>query len=247
MKPILLLAAATLVASETDLTRLLDRQLTVAQRNDACYALRDDRGSATANAMEGLLHDDQLRSCAAAYLGRQRQWDALHRAARDKTPEVRAAAIRQLGAAARAEDLSYLIAGAHDPHLLVAANAIQMLGAYPDREAVRPALLELARVPGGSGNMALAVAASLREPGVIDVARSLLRESVDASTRLAALRACIELGDETDLPLLRKIADIRQPISNQGRGFGFFPTIDLGQVARRGVLQLERRLGIPSP
>jgi len=51
------------------------------------------------------------------------------------------------------------------------------------------------------------------------------------------------MGDASDLGKLREMAANARPMSQNGRGFGLMPGIDLGQVARNAVQQIERRTG----
>jgi hypothetical protein len=73
-------------------------ELTVAQRNDACFALRGQRTPEVIVEMRRLIIDDAVvRACAARNLREAGAVDALMEAVTQGTPDTRIAAARERG------------------------------------------------------------------------------------------------------------------------------------------------------
>jgi hypothetical protein len=138
-----------------------------------------------------------------------------------------------------ARALASLGRAALDPNPLIAAAAIAALGAFPDRAAL-PYLLKAAEAPTVPGVTALERAAHFRDPAVLPLARQVLDRG-DVASQVLALGIIADLGDATDLPKLRALAENSEPVSSRGRGFGFMPPIDLGRVARTAIEQITKR------
>jgi hypothetical protein len=231
MNPVLVVA---LIAS------MQDPSLTVAQRNDACYELRGVAETAAVKAMREGLNDQSVRACAGMNLREAHAIPELEDALTDPDPQVRALAARQLGAFEKPELLPVLAQAARDQQLLVAANAIAGLSNYRD-PAVVPYLLDVAKLGGIPGTVALNRALEFRDPRVPTVARELL-ERPDVSDKLAGIRALAQAGDRGDLPKLREIARAeKQSVAAQNRGFGFVPAISLSKAAQTAIEQIEQR------
>jgi len=214
--------------------------LTVAQRNDGCYALRGVNSPAVVKVMRKALEDPAVRSCAGINLRLVGGIDELKDALTDSDPQVRALAARQLGAFEIPELLPVLAAAAHDPQLLVAVNAVEGLANYRER-AVVPFLLQIAKMGGVTGNGALNRALEFRDPRVPIVARELLTRP-DVSDKLAGMRALAQMGDASDLPKLREIARTEtQAVAAQNRGFGLMPAISLSKAAQTAITAIEER------
>ncbi len=126
------------------LTRMMDPKLTVAQRNDACYELRGVSTPEVIGVMRKALADPKVRACAGTNLRKAGAVDVLKDALADEDFEVRALAARELGGFEDRALLPVLAAAAHDPQLIVAANAIEGLANYRDPMVV-PYLLDIAR------------------------------------------------------------------------------------------------------
>src|SRR5262249_15878616 len=92
----------------------------------------------------------------------------------------------------------------------------------------------------GGGGAVLRRAAEFADPGFVPVARQYLT-GADVGAHLIALQVIGRMGDGSDLSKLREIAANARPMTQNGRGFGLMPGIDLGQVARNAVRQIERR------
>lgn len=233
-----LASVGALVAGDTA-GRMLDNKLTVAQRNDACFALRGNRSPETIAAMRGALASETVRACAARNLREAGAIDELKGALAAPEPEVRAVAARELGAFERPDLIEVLVKAAHDPSMLVATNAVMGLGQYHDR-AVLPYLLELAATSGTAGVAALSRAARFDEPATLPIARKLLSGN-DMARKLLALMIVGDCGDAGDLPRLREIAAKSEPLGAPGRGFGLLPALDLARAAKNAIAGVESR------
>jgi len=223
------------------LARMQNASLTVAQRNDACYALRGNTSTAVAAAMRRALDDAPIRSCAAINLRAAAAIAELTDALNDPDPQVRALAARQLGAFEKPELLQQLAAAAQDSQLIVAVNAVAGLADYRDPVVV-PYLLEIAKSGGIAGSAALDRALEFRDARVPEIARELLRRP-DVSDKLAGIRALAQMGDSSDLPKLKEIARAEtQALAAQNRGFGLMPAISLSKAAQTAIEAIEKRL-----
>ncbi|MGH9662163.1 MAG: HEAT repeat domain-containing protein [Bryobacteraceae bacterium] len=231
MKPALLLMSA--------IARMMDPSLTAAQRNDACYSLRGDASKQALAAMTAALSSRAVRSCAAQNLREADAVDELRQALQSEDAEVRAAAAAEIGHLKRPALLPLVAEAARDKNLLVASNAVKALADYQDRIAL-PNLLHVARGGGMVAALALGRAATFREPEVAAAARNLM-DSSDVSVRLAALSAIAELGDETDLPRLRRMARTREEALSAEGGFQLVPSLDLSRAAQNAIGRIEGR------
>jgi len=214
-------------------------ELTVAQRNDACYALRGQRSAAVIAEMRRAIDDPVVRTCAARNLREAGAVDALIDAIETGGPDTRVAAARELGALHDARALPALGRASLDPNALVASNAIGALGDYEDRAAL-PYLIEAAQSPPVAGVTAMEQAARLRDPAVLPVVRAVLAKG-DVAAQVVALAILADLGDTTDLPVLREMEKHSEKVSVRGRGFGFMPAIDLARAARATIDRIEAR------
>ena len=234
-----LFCSLALAASGDAPGRMLNDQLTVAQRNNACFQLRGDRSPEVIAALRGALASEVVRACAARNLREAGAINELAGALAAPEPEVRAVAARELGAFERPEWIEPLVAAAHDPSMLVATNAVMGLGQYHDR-AVLPYLLELAAGSGPAGVAALSRAARFDEPATLPIARKLLSGG-DVARKLLALMILGDCGDARDLPRLREMAAHNEPLGAPGRGFGLLPALDLSRAARTALAAIEKR------
>ena len=223
------------------LARMQNPSLTVAQRNDACYALRGSASPAIVTAMRRALDDAPVRACAGINLRVAGAIAELTDALNDSDPQVRALAARQLGAFERPELLEPLAAAARDSQLIVAANAVAGLADYRDPVVV-PYLLEIAKMGGIVGAAALNRALEFRDARVPEIARDLLNRP-DVSDKLAGMRALAQMGDASDLPKLKEIARTEtQAVAAQNRGFGLMPAISLSKAAQTAIQAIEKQL-----
>jgi HEAT repeats len=236
----LCLITFTLCAADTPATRMFDTKLNEAQRNDACYALRGDKNTETLQAMRRGLGLELLRACAGRNLEVAGASAELLDAMNDPAPEVRASAVRHLGALQNPEFLPLIAKAADDPNLLIATNAINGLVGYEDRSAL-PYLEKIAPKGGILGILSLDRAAQMDPIAALRIARKLL-SSVEVTDRVVALRVIAQNGDASDLPALRVIAATKTESAVPQRGFGLMPSIDLGRAARGSILQIEGRL-----
>jgi len=234
-----LFCAGALAAADDPVGRMLNEKLTVAQRNNACFALRGNRSHEVIAAMRGALASDVVRACAARNLREAGAVDELASALSAPEPEVRAVAARELGSFERPELMEVLVKAAHDPSLLVATNAVMGLGQYHDR-AVLPKLLDLAAGGGAVGVAALSRAAQFDEPATLPVARKLLSGN-DPAGKLIALLVVGDCGDAADLPRLRELAAKSEPLGIRGRGFGLMPALDVSRAAKNALEAIEKR------
>jgi len=236
-----LLCAGALAAAAVDpVGRMLDEKLTVAQRNDACFALRGNRSHEVVAAMRGALASEVVRACGARNLREAGAVDELTSALSAPEPEVRAVAARELGSFERPELMAILVKAAHDPSMLVATNAVMGLGQYHDR-AVLPYMLDLAAGGGAVGVSALSRAARFDGPATLPVARKLLSGN-DPAAKLIALLIVGECGDAGDLPKLRELAAKSEPLGTRGRGFGLMPALDISRAAKSAIESIQKRL-----
>jgi|HubBroStandDraft_1064217.scaffolds.fasta_scaffold03118_3 hypothetical protein len=235
-----LFCAGALAAADDQIGRMLDEKLTVAQRNNACYALRGNHSHEAIAAMRGALASEVVRACAARDLREAGAVDELKDALAAPEPEVRAVAARELGSFQKPELIEVLVKTAHDPNVLVATNAVMGLGQYHDR-AVLPYLLDLATGGGAVGVAALTRAAHFDEPATLPVARQLL-VGKDPAAKLIALLIVGECGGAADLPKLRELAAKSEPLGTRGRGFGLMPALDISRAARNAMEAVEKRV-----
>ncbi|HXM40904.1 MAG TPA: HEAT repeat domain-containing protein [Bryobacteraceae bacterium] len=234
-----LFCAGALAAADDPVGRMLDEKLTVAQRNNACFALRGNRSPEVLAAMRGALAGEVVRACAARNLREAGAVDELLSALSAPEPQVRAAAARELGSFERPDLIEPLVKAAHDPNVLVATNAVMGLGRYRDR-AVLPKLLDLAASGGAVGVAALSRAAQFDEPAALPVARKLLTGN-DPAGKLIALLVVGDCGDATDMPRLRELAAKSEPLGVRGRGFGLMPALDVSLAAKNAIEAIEKR------
>lgn len=221
---------------------MMDPSLTVAQRNNACFELRGSTGPEVVATMRKALEDVKVRACAGTNLRRAGAVEELKDALADPNFEIRALAAGELGAFENPELLPLLTAAARDPQLLVGINAVEGLSDYREPVVV-PYLLSLAKNGGLVGTAALDRALSFRDPRVLETARALIN-SKDVSDKLAAMRAIGAMGDETDIPVLRKIQrNETGMVSAAGRGFGLIPAISLSRAAQTTIEKIGERTG----
>ena len=237
----MILFYSTLLCGRDSIDRLLDPKANSTQRNDACYELRGDRSAEVVAAMRAAMASEKLRTCAARNLREAGAIEELKGALADSDPETRAAAARELGATELPELMPLLAQAALDSNALVAINAVDGLAQYQDR-AVLPYLIGIAGKGNMAGVAALRRAAEFGDPAIVPVARQYLT-GADVGAQVIALQVIGRMGDASDLSKLREIAANARPMSQNGRGFGLMPGIDLGQVARNAVQQIERRTG----
>ncbi len=236
---IFFLFSLTALAANDTTGRMFDDHLTIAQRNNACYALRGDRTPETVASMRAALAVESVRACAARNLREAGAIDELKNALTAPEPEVRAVAARELGGFERPDLIAPLVKAAHDPSMLVATNAVMGLGQYHDR-AVLPYLLDLAAGNSAAGVAALSRAARVDEPATLPVARQLLSGN-DMARKLLSLMIVGDCGDSSDLPRLREIAAKSQPLGAPGRGFGLLPALDLSRAAKNAIETIGKR------
>lgn len=224
------------------IARMQDTSLNIAQRNNACYELRGAATPEAVVAMRAALADPEVRPCAGLNLRAAAAIPELKDAIADPDYEVRAIAVRLLGSFEKPEFLPLIAATARDPQLIVATNAVEGLVNYTDRELVMPYLLDLAKDGGIAGTAALNRVLVFADPRAVDVARGLL-DHTDVSDKLAAMRVLAQMGDSTDLPVLRKIIkDDTGQVAGQSRGFGFVPAVSLTRAAQTTIAAIEKRL-----
>lgn len=236
---VLLLAAAAHAADDLP-ARMLDLKATVAQRNDACFALRGNRSPDAIAALRTALADSVVRTCAARDLRQAGALDALLQAVNSDDADMQAVAARELGEMRDPRALPALGHAALDSNVLVASAAIDALAASGEGPAL-PLLLQAARQPGLAGVTALERAAAFHNTAVLPVARQLLANA-DAASKVIALGVIGDLGDESDLPRLREIAARPDPVASRGRGFGFMPVIDLARVAQNAADKISVKI-----
>jgi len=242
MKTVLFLLAPALAicASETPVQRLFDGKLTPSGRAGACFELRGNSEPDIVAAMGKALEDPAVRSCAADNLRIAGALDALKSALSNPDPQVRAAAVRQLGTFQKPDLLEAISQAAQDENLLVATNALAGLNEYQD-PAVIPYLSKLAKKGGMIGDMALDRLTQLESPAALGIARGLLA-SPQIPDRLYAMRVIGAFGDASDLMELDKIAkSAPENLSQRARGFGFMPAINLARAAQSAMESIRSR------
>jgi hypothetical protein len=214
-------------------------ELTVAQRNDACFALRGQRTPEVIVEMRQAIDDPAVRACAARNLREAGAVEALMEALRQGAPDTRVAAARELGVLRDRRALPVLGAAALDANALLAAAAIGALGDYEDRAAL-PYLLRAAESRTVAGVAALEQAARLRDAAVLPVARTVLANG-DVASQVVAMAILGDLGDASDIERLRRYSAESEPVSSRGRGFGFMPAIDLARAAKIAMERIAAR------
>lgn len=239
MRALLLLVAIAAQANEALVKASVDRKLTVAQRNDACYALRGDGSADVVRAMRELLADEEMQACAARNLVVVRADEALRAAAQDSEAGVRSAAVNALGEIGLLEDLAVYAKAAKDSNMRVQVAALNALSKVTDR-AVLPVLLQLAKAGDGVGLAALEQAIRFRDPEVLGLARQFISQP-DLPSRLAAMRVLADMGELQDLAILRTIAAQDEEVNTGGRGFGFLPSINVARVAQATIAKIVSR------
>jgi HEAT repeat protein len=238
--PLFWMISVGLRADDAVISRMLDDKLNVAERNDACYALREDHSPEAVAGFARALDRPAVRACAARNLRAAGAVEQLKTALAGSDPEIRMIAARELGALMRPELMDLLAQIARDPNLMVATNALQGLSYYQDA-AVLPYLLSLAESGGMVAAQALSRAMQFGGPHVLAVSRRLLLATKDVPLRLAALRAIGDLGDTSDIPALRELAAKGETAAPAGRGFGLVPSLDLSRAAQNAIRQIESR------
>jgi HEAT repeat protein len=226
-------------AADDPAARMLDQKASVAQRNDACFALRGNRSTDVVVALRKALADSVVRTCAAQDLRLAGAFDALLEGVASNDPDVQIVAARELGEIRDPRALEALGRAALDPNVLVASAAIDAVAGYGETAAL-PYLLQAAQQPGVAGVTALERAAAFHNRAVVPVARQVLAKG-DAASQVIALGVIGDLGDASDLPKLREMAAKPEPIASRGRGFGFMPVIDLARVAQNAAAAIEKR------
>ena len=238
---ILLIPALAAAADSPALDRLFDTKLPSALRANACFELRGTSDPEVTRAMSRAIEDPDLLTCAADNLRIAGAAGALSEAlAGSKNPQVRAAAARELGSFQKPEFVEQLNLAARDENALVATNALRGLSQY-ESTAVVPALASLAAIGGMAGDMALERLAQLDSQTALETARVLLAGG-GIPDQLYAMRTIGAFGGTADLPALRKIATSgTENLSQNGRGFGFMPAINLGRAAQAAIAAIESR------
>jgi HEAT repeat protein len=234
-----LVLTAAVYGSGDPAARLLDQKTSVAQRNDACFALRGNRSPEVIAALRKGLADSVVRTCAALDLRLAGALEALLDGVASDDADIQMVAARELGEMRDPRALEALGRAALDSNVLVASAAIDSLAGYGESPAL-PFLLQAAQRPGVAGVTALERAAAFRNRAVLPVARQILAKG-DAASQVIALGVIGDLGDASDLPKLREMAANSEPIASRGRGFGFMPVIDLARVAQNAAAAIEKR------
>lgn len=220
-------AIALLVAA------MMDDTATIAQRNDACYALRGQRSAEVVSALQGALAAKSVRACAARDLREAGAVDALVAALSSSDADTQMAAARELAELRDPRALEPLGRVALSDNVLLASSAISALGAYDPKTAL-PYLLRAAGQSSVSSIAALEQAARSRHPAVLALARRLLDKG-EVAAQVIALAIIADLGDAADLPKLRELAAHSDPVYSRGRGFGFMPPIDVARAAQTAI------------
>ncbi len=226
--------------ADEPMVRLLDERLNAAQRNDACYALRDDRTAEVNTAMRRAMMSDLVRACAARHLREAGAVDELKDALAQPDADLKIAALRELGQIRSPNLLPELAAAAKDENALVATNAVDAIAQVRDPQAL-PYLIAIAQGGQLAGATALARAAAYADPSVLEVARQYLAGD-DVAAQVIAIRVLGDWGEASDLARLKPVAARGEALPSQGRGFGMMPAIDLSKVARNAMRQIEQRL-----
>lgn len=220
------------------LATLLDGEATVAQRNDACYALRGERAPEAVAALATAITDKVVRSCAARDLREIGAVEPLLLAVSGSDTDAQMAAARELGELRDPKALDALGRAALSDNVLVGAAAIHALAFYPTEDSLAY-LLRAAGQPGVNGINALEHAARSKSPEVLKRARQFLA-TADVASQVIALSIIGDLGDESDLPKLRELAAHSDPLYSRGRGFGFMPPIDVARAAQAAIGRIEK-------
>jgi HEAT repeat protein len=218
---------------------MMDDKGSVAQRNDACYALRGQRSAELISALKGALADKAVRVCAARDLREAGAVDALLEGLAGSNADTQIAAARELGELHDPRALEALGSVALNDNVLLASSAVSALGAYEGKTAL-PYLLRAAGQSSVSGVTALELAARSQDPAVLALARHVL-EKGDIAAQVIALAIIADLGDAGDLPKLRELAAHSDPVYSRGRGFGFMPPIDLARAAQTAIGKIAAR------
>ncbi len=218
---------------------MMDDKGTVAQRNDACYALRGQRSDEVVFALKGALADKAVRVCAARDLREAGAVDALLEGLASSDADTQMAAAGELGELRDPRALESLGSVALSDNVLLASSAVSALGAYEGKSAL-PYLLRAAGQSSVSGVTALELAARSHDPAVLALARHVL-EKGDIAAQVIALAIIADLGDAGDLPKLRELAAHSDPVYSRGRGFGFMPPIDLARAAQTAIGKITAR------
>lgn len=225
-------AIALLVAA------MMDDTATIAQRNDACYALRGQRSAEVVSALQGALAAKSVRACAARDLREAGAVDALVAALSSSDADIQMAAARELAELRDPRALEPLGRVALSDNVLLASSAISALGTYDPKTAL-PYLLNAAGQSSVSSVAALEQAARSRHPAVLALARRLLDKG-EVAAQVIALAIIADLGDAADLPKLRELAAHSDPVYSRGRGFGFMPPIDVARAAQTAIDKIAR-------
>ena len=123
----------TAAAMALMIAAMMDDKATVAQRNDACYALRGQRSAEAVSALHGALADKVVRACAARDLREAGAVDVLMEALAGSDADVGMAAARELGELRDPRALEALGRVALSDNVLLASSAIYALGGYEVR------------------------------------------------------------------------------------------------------------------
>ena len=119
---------------------MMDGNASVAQRNDACYALRGQRSAEVVSALKSALADKTVRACAARDLREAGAIDALIEGLNSGDADTQMAAARELGELHDPRALEALGSVALSDNVLLASSAISALGGYePTVGAALPA------------------------------------------------------------------------------------------------------------
>ena len=225
---------------------MMDDKGTVAQRNDACYALR---GAALrrsgVSALRRALADKTVRACAARDLREAGAVDALIEALAGSDADTQMAAARELGELRDPRALEALGRAALSDNVLLASSAIYALGAYEGEcgSALSAARRRAAERVRRDARWNRRRARTIRR---FSPSRADVLEKGDIAAQVIALAIIADLGDAGDLPKLRELAAHSDPVYSRGRGFGFMPPIDLARAAQtaiKGSREESRRLG----
>ncbi|MEO8595388.1 MAG: HEAT repeat domain-containing protein [Candidatus Solibacter sp.] len=218
---------------------MLDGVATVAQRNDACTALRGERAPEIVTALVTALPDPVVRACAARDLREAGAVPELIGALLSPDADSQMAAARELGELHDARALDALGRAALSSQTLVASSAIAALGAYPLADSL-PYLLRAAQQANVAGMQALETAARSGDPAAVELARRVLARG-DVAAQVVALSIIGDFGDASDLPRLRQLAAHSDPVYSRGRGFGFMPPIDVARAAQTTIARIAAR------
>jgi HEAT repeat protein len=218
---------------------MMNDQGTVAQRNDACYALRGQRSAEVVSALKGVLADKAVRVCAARNLREAGAVDALLEGLAGSDVDTQIVAARELGELRDPRALEALGSIALSDNVLLASSAVSALGAYEGNAAL-PYLLRAAGRSSVSGVTALELAARSHGPAALTLARHVL-DNGDIAAQVIALAIIADFGDAGDLPKLRELAAHSDPVYSRGRGFGFMPPIDLARAAQTAIGKITTR------